>query len=97
LERRGELALMRALGYRRRSLGWMVMAENSVLLLAGLGTGVISAAVALVPQLLSKPSVMPWASLSLSLTAVVIAGSIAGAAGLMAIVRQPLLDALRTE
>jgi putative ABC transport system permease protein len=96
-ERRGELALMRALGYRRLSIGWMVMAENSVLLLAGLGTGVISAAVALVPQVLSRPMVIPWASLGLTLGAVAITGGIAGFTGLVATVRQPLLESLRTE
>ena len=35
-ERRGELALLRALGWRRRTLGWLVLAENGFLLLLGL-------------------------------------------------------------
>src|SRR5262249_9691961 len=34
-ERRGELALFRALGYRQRALGWLLLAENGFLLLAG--------------------------------------------------------------
>jgi putative ABC transport system permease protein len=36
LERRGELALMRATGFRRNRLAEMVMLENAVLLLGGL-------------------------------------------------------------
>src|ERR671938_1802320 len=35
-ERRAELALLRALGYRRATLGWLVLAENGFLLVLGL-------------------------------------------------------------
>ena len=35
-ERRGELALLRALGYRRATLGWLILAENAFLLFVGL-------------------------------------------------------------
>ena len=38
-ERRGELALLRALGYRRAALGRLVFAENVFLLCAGLLIG----------------------------------------------------------
>ena len=38
-ERRGELALLRALGYRRRALGWLVFAENAALLAARIRGG----------------------------------------------------------
>ncbi len=36
LERRGELATLRALGFQRASLAWLVLAENTLLLLVGL-------------------------------------------------------------
>src|SRR5439155_14382199 len=45
-ERRGELALLRALGYRRGALGWLVLAENGFLLALGLGVGSAAALVA---------------------------------------------------
>src|SRR5207245_214301 len=41
-ERQGELALFRALGYSRRALGWVVLAENGVLVLLGLAVGAIA-------------------------------------------------------
>ncbi|MEZ6110678.1 MAG: ABC transporter permease [Pirellulaceae bacterium] len=44
LERRGELAVMRATGFRRQRLASMVMLENVLLLVAGLATGVFAAA-----------------------------------------------------
>ena len=34
-ERRGELALLRALGFRKGRLAWLVLAENLLLLLVG--------------------------------------------------------------
>ena len=42
-ERRGELALLRALGFRRATLVWLVLAENGFLLLLGLAAGTVSA------------------------------------------------------
>jgi hypothetical protein len=36
IERRAELATLRAFGFRRRTLGWMVVAENGFLLVTGI-------------------------------------------------------------
>src|SRR5215469_14605603 len=49
LERRRELALLRAVGYRPRHLATMVLAENVLLLLLGLVTGTACALLAIVP------------------------------------------------
>ena len=43
LERRGELALLRSAGFRRRRLSEMLLGENAVLLIAGLGIGCLAA------------------------------------------------------
>ncbi len=56
LERRRELAMMSALGFRRSQLAGLVLAENLVLLVAGLALGVASAAVATVPHLAAQAS-----------------------------------------
>src|SRR5207302_6022540 len=50
-ERRGELALLRALGFRHRALGWLILAENSALLAVGLAVGTGAALVAVAPHL----------------------------------------------
>ena len=46
LERRRELALLKAVGYTRKQLGFVVLAENGLLLIAGLGIGVAAAVLA---------------------------------------------------
>jgi len=96
-ERRGELALMRSLGFRRWSLAWMVLTENAVMLLAGLGIGVLSAVLAIMPHLASKPSAIPWTSLGVTLAAILLTGTAAGAVAVASTLRSPLLPALRTE
>src|SRR5205085_6477597 len=42
-ERVGELALLRAVGYRTRALQFLVLVENALLLLVGLASGVLAA------------------------------------------------------
>ena len=54
-ERRGELALMRALGFSRSALGWLVLSENIGLVMFGLLTGVFSALVSR-----RRDSELPW-------------------------------------
>ena len=49
LERRRELALLGAVGYRRRHFLLMVMAENALLLAAGLMAGAVCAGLAIAP------------------------------------------------
>ncbi len=61
LERRREMALMQAMGYSRRSLVWMMVAEYSGLLAAALSIALITAFLALLPALLDG-------SLTVSLT-----------------------------
>lgn len=52
-ERRGELALLRATGFRAAAIGRMVLAENAVLIAAGLAIGVAAALVSIAPPLMS--------------------------------------------
>ncbi|MEM6572024.1 MAG: FtsX-like permease family protein, partial [Planctomycetota bacterium] len=52
-ERRGELALLAALGFARRRVGRVVLAEYGGLLVAGLGVGVLASLLAVVPILFS--------------------------------------------
>jgi ABC-type antimicrobial peptide transport system permease subunit len=93
-ERRGELALLRALGYRRTTLGWLVLAENGFLLLLGLGAGTASALLAVAPY---QAGPVSWTWL-LGLLAVVLAvGLTAGALAVAGTLRAPLVPALRRE
>jgi putative ABC transport system permease protein len=95
LERRGELALLQATGFRRRRLAQMVLLENALLLIAGLGIGSAAALVTLLPSLLSGGAAIPWLSLLVMLVVVVTVGMLAGTAAVRAVLRAPLLAALR--
>ena len=97
VERRGELALMRALGFSHAAIGWMVLAENTLLAVVGLAAGAIPALVAIAPHLLAGPTRVPWVSLVVTLLAVVVVGIGAGALALVPTLRAPILPALRTE
>jgi putative ABC transport system permease protein len=61
LERRGELALMRAIGFSRRSLQALLFAEHSLILLAGLTCALVPAWVATSPALNTPGPDPPWA------------------------------------
>jgi ABC-type antimicrobial peptide transport system permease subunit len=95
LERRGELALMRAGGFRWSRLLWMVMCENVVLLLGGLAVGCVAASVALVPQWLPRDARVPWPTLAVLLTIIAIVGLAAGWLATRSALRAPILPALR--
>lgn len=97
LERRGELALMRAEGFRRGRLAEMVLLENVALLLGGLGTGVFCAALAVFPHFLSGGATPPWFDLSWMLGVVLVVGLLTGLLAVRATLRAPLVAALRGE
>ena len=95
LERRGELATMQAIGFWRRALAWLVVAENSLLLAAGVTVGAASALVAVSPHLLGGHALVPWLSLGLTLLLVLAAGTLASLAAVRRVTREDLLPALR--
>ncbi len=96
-ERRGELALLRALGFRKGALAWLVLAENVFLLLAGLAVGALAALVAVAPHLAGGSAAQLWLRLALLLGMVVVVGLAAGLAATLGTLRTPVLTALRRE
>jgi len=96
-ERRGELALLRAVGYRHRVLGLLLLLENGLLLLLGLFIGVMAAMLAVAPHLLDYSGPVPWLRLPALLGLVMVVGLGSAAAALAATMRAPLLPALRRE
>lgn len=77
LERRAEIALLRALGFLNGRIAWLLLAENSILLFWGLLTGSASALIAMLPHLLSTGADAPWLTLGLMLLSVLGIGSLA--------------------
>jgi ABC-type antimicrobial peptide transport system permease subunit len=94
-ERRREFALLRAVGYRRRDLGWLVLAENALLVVFGLLAGVGAALIAVAPQLIGGNVGTPWSRLALLLGLALIAGLVSGLAAVRSAAKAPLMLALR--
>jgi putative ABC transport system permease protein len=97
LERRRELALLRAVGYRARDLAVMVLAENASLLVIGLVVGTGCAAVAVAPAVYLRGGHLPTASLAVLLGLVLATGVAASLIATAATLRSSLLEALRSE
>ncbi len=98
LERRKELALLRAVGYRGRDLFTLVFAENALLLAWGLAAGAVSAAIAVIPAAMERGARVPvGASGATLLLTVLIAGLVSSAIATRVAIRAPLVGALRSE
>ena len=97
LEMRRELALLQAVGFRTAHLAAMVVAGDTLLLAAGLGTGTVCAAVAVAPALAARGGNVATGSIALLLVAVLVTGLLASLAAIGAVTRSPLLPALKSE
>jgi hypothetical protein len=95
-ERVGELALLRAVGYRPRALQVLVLAENALLLVVGLGIGVLAALASVAPHVADGAAV-PWLRLAAMLGAVLVVGLAVASAATEGILRVPVIPALRRE
>jgi ABC-type antimicrobial peptide transport system permease subunit len=97
IERRGELATLRAFGFRRSTLAKMLVGENSFLIIYGILIGSFSALVAVLPHLLGGHTQTPWLSLIFTLALVFVVGLIASLVAVSTALRIPLLPALKAE
>lgn len=98
LERRRELALLGAVGYRRSHFLVMLVAENALLVAGGLAAGTLCALVAIVPAAAEHGGQVPLTTGGLLLLfGVLVTGLLSSALALRAAVRGPLLEALRAE
>ena len=97
LERRSELALMRALGFVKSSLSWMILWENAFLLCLGLLIGTVSALLAMSPHLVSVGADIDFKVLLLMLGGVLIVGMFASLFAVREASRTPILSTLRSE
>jgi putative ABC transport system permease protein len=98
LERRRDLALLGAVGYRKAHVFAIVLAENLLLLGWGLAVGAFCALVAVVPALLDRGGRLPATSGGWVLVAAVfVAGLLSSIVATRAVLRGSLLAALRAE
>lgn len=96
-ERRSELALLLAVGFRRPALRWLVLSEHAALLGIGLLVGAMAAAVAVAPALIAPGRQLPYLQLGLTLGAVLVCGLIWTAVAAAKALRAPLLKSLQSE
>ncbi len=97
LERRRELALLRATGFQPNHLSLMVVAENALLLGCGLLTGIVCALLAVAPALFARGGHVSLVSLGVLLLAVLLTGLAASLVAVSVVKRAPVLAALRAE
>ncbi|MFM8222978.1 MAG: FtsX-like permease family protein, partial [Planctomycetaceae bacterium] len=97
LERRSELALLRAVGLSRGRLVWVVLSENALLLGCGLVLGTVSALVAMSPHLVKTGADFPLRQVAWLLLAVAVTGLLAASWAARAAIRTPLVSSLRSE
>jgi ABC-type antimicrobial peptide transport system permease subunit len=95
-ERVGELALLRAVGYRTRQLQFLVLAENALLLILALAIGIVAALISVAPHV-AEGAAVPWLELAGILALVFIVGLGVASAATAGILRVPLIPALRSE
>lgn len=97
MERRGQLGLMQAVGFTRRSLSRMVLSEHWFLHVLGVLLGVATAAVAVAPKIVSRSSDLPVAFLAGLNGAILVGGLLFCALAARSVLRGSLMDALRSE
>jgi hypothetical protein len=96
LERRRELALLRAVGYDAQHVRIMIVSETALLLGAGVAAGAGCALIAIAPAWLERGTI-PGPGLLAFLTGVIVAGLLSAVAATRAALSGRLLAALRTE
>ncbi len=96
IERRGELATLRAFGFRRQLLSRMLFFESSFLLAIGMLIGIVAGLVAVLATHGHFPT-FPWLSLTITLLFIFGFGIIANAIAVAVALRSPLLATLKSE
>jgi putative ABC transport system permease protein len=97
IERRGEIALLRSVGFSAKQVAILILCETTVLLLWGLVVGTLSALLSMLPHLVSIGADVPWSSAGLMLTSVFVFGTLAALIAVRAALKLPVLATLRAE
>ncbi|MDP3000809.1 MAG: hypothetical protein Q8N47_25220, partial [Bryobacterales bacterium] len=97
LERRRELALLRAVGYGPGALRLLLLSESVLLLVTGLAAGTACALIAIAPAWWDRGGRLPFASMGALLASVLLAGLVASLLALRLATRAPILTALRSD
>jgi ABC-type lipoprotein release transport system permease subunit len=98
LERRRELALLAAVGYRPSHFLVMAAAENLLIVCGGLAAGAVCAAIAIAPAVAERGGRLPLsAGALLLLFSVLVVAMLSSLTAMAAVAKSPLLESLRSE
>lgn len=97
MERRKELAAMRAIGFTQSRLVWLLTLENGWQLMRGIGIGVGSAALATLPSLVGGQPFSGLAWPSLMMAVVILSGFFCSTLAAWGAMQWPLLKSLRSD
>ena len=97
LERRSELAVMRAVGYSRNRLTVLLFMEHAIVFADGIVVGVIAGLVAIVPAIRSQAGEVPWSALVTQIGIMLVVGFMWIWGGCALALRGNLVSALRNE
>ncbi len=96
IERRRELATLRAFGFQRQLLSRMLFVESCFLLAIGMFIGIVAGLASILASQGHLPS-FPWFSLTITLLFIFGFGIIANAVAVAMALRSPLLSTLKSE
>jgi ABC-type lipoprotein release transport system permease subunit len=97
LERRNELAMLRAVGFNNQTLRHLVFYEHYGLMLGGLACGLVAALVAAGPSLRTLGAAVPYVSLALTVVFIALSGLVWVWLATEFALSGEMLDALRSE
>jgi putative ABC transport system permease protein len=96
-ERLGELALLRAVGYTRKSVRTIILSEHLALLIAGIFYGILAAFLATLPSLLTPGGEIPYLTILIVLIIVGLNGAFWTYSAAFFATKEDLIPALRKE
>jgi len=96
-EQRGELALLRAIGFNRKSIQTIIFSEHIVLLIGGLFYGIVASFLATLPSILTPGSEFPFFTFIFLMVVVLMNGCVWTTLATTMTTRGDLLPALRNE
>jgi ABC-type antimicrobial peptide transport system permease subunit len=96
-ERQGELALLRAVGFTRKSVQGILLSEHLVLLAAGILYGILAALLATLPSLLTPGAEIPYLTMIIILVIVGLNGIVWTYSAAHFAAKEDLIPALRKE
>ena len=97
MERRGEMALLSAVGFTRQAIFKLLLSEHIFLLIAGLITGTVSALISILPVFFTPGTSVPYISIIISILFLLISGIFWIVLAAKFALRTELLPALRNE